>query len=179
MWKGYGCMDRKDVILLYDDCCIYEIVILNYFLKVTGSESVFCSIHGKTVIATEGYSINADLPLEKIDLSAVRSFIVPGGEITNINDILVMDTIRRLHRQNILIAGICAGVEVLEQAGILQNIRSTRSTQEDCVRDGNVITARANAYVDFAIETAKALDLFEDEADLQETISFWKEHQRV
>ena len=22
----------KDIVLLYDDCCIYEIVILNYFL---------------------------------------------------------------------------------------------------------------------------------------------------
>ena len=69
---------------------------------------------------------------------------------------------------------------MLDKAGILKDIRSTRSVeQEDCVRDGNVVTARANAYVDFAIEAAKALDLFEDEADLQETISFWKNHQRV
>ena len=68
-------------------------------------------------------------------------------------------------------------MNVLDQAGILKNIRSTISTGEDCVRDGHVITAKANAYVDFAIETAKALDLFEDEADLQETISFWKEHR--
>lgn len=162
----------KDVVLLYDGCCIYEIVILNYFLKVTGSELIFCSMHGKTIRATEGYSMNVDLPLEKLDLSAVRSFIVPGGEIANIDDAMVADTIRRLHKENALIAGICAGVDVLGQAGILQNIRSIRSAQEDCVRDGNVITASANAYVDFAIEAAKALDLFEDEADLQETISF-------
>lgn len=35
----------------------------------------------------------------------------------------------------------------------------------DCVREENIITARANAYVDFAIEVGKALNLFEDEAD--------------
>lgn len=170
----------KDVVLLYDDCCIYEIVILNYFLKVTGSELLFCSLQGKTVRAMEGYSMNVDLPLEEVELSEVRSFIVPGGEIANIDDTLVMDIIRRLHRKNVLIAGICAGVDVLAKAGILNDIRSSHSVmQEDCVKDGNVITARANAYVDFAIETAKALDLFEDEADLQETISFWKNHQRV
>lgn len=128
----------------------------------------------------EGYSINADLPLEKLELSDIRSFIVPGGEIANIDDALVTDIIRQLHRKNVLIAGICAGVDVLEKAGILNDIRSTRSVmQEDCVKDGNVITARANAYVDFAIEAAGVLDLFEDEADLQETISFWKNHQRV
>ena len=170
----------KDVVLLYDGCCIYEIVILNYFLKVTGGELVFCSLQGRTVRAMEGYSINADLPLVEVELSDVRSFIVPGGEITNIDDAVVMDIIGRIKKKNVMIAGICAGVDVLDKAGILKDIRSTRSVeQEDCVRDGNVVTARANAYVDFAIEAAKALDLFEDEADLQETISFWKNHQRV
>ena len=42
-----------------------------------------------------------------------------------------------------------------------------------------MITSRANAYVDFAIETAKALNLFRDEQDLQETIDFWKNHKRM
>jgi len=42
-----------------------------------------------------------------------------------------------------------------------------------------VITARANGYVDFAIEVAKKLDLFEDEDDLKETIAFWRNFQRV
>ncbi len=37
-----------------------------------------------------------------------------------------------------------------------------------------IITARANRYVDFAIEVAKELELFEDEQDLRETIDFWK-----
>ena len=32
----------KDIVLLYDNCCIYEIVILNYFLKCTGSDLIFC-----------------------------------------------------------------------------------------------------------------------------------------
>ena len=43
----------------------------------------------------------------------------------------------------------------------------------------NVITARANAYVDFALEVAKKLDLFASEDDFQETINFWKHYQRV
>jgi hypothetical protein len=33
--------------------------------------------------------------------------------------------------------------------------------------------------VDFAIEVAKQMELFEDEADLRETIAFWREFQRV
>lgn len=45
--------------------------------------------------------------------------------------------------------------------------------------DKNVITARANAYVDFAIEVAKKLDLFKSEEDLRETIAFWKHYNKV
>ena len=36
----------KTVVLLYDTSCIYEIVILNYFLKVTGKEMQFVSLDG-------------------------------------------------------------------------------------------------------------------------------------
>lgn len=169
----------KDVVWLYDDCCIFEIVILNYFLTATDSELIFCSSHGKTVRATEGYSLNADMSLEDVDWSDVRSLIVPGGETANLDDAAAADIIGNLYQKHVLIAGICAGVDVLDRAGILKDIRSTVSSEEDCVRDGNVITARANAYVDFAVEAAKALDLFEDEADLEETISFWKYHQRA
>ncbi len=169
----------KDIVLLYDNCCIYEIVILNYFLKCTGSDLVFCSIDGKMARAMEGYSIHADMPLQDVDLSEVRSFIVPGGEIANIDRNIVYDCLRALDDRGALIAGICAGVNVLDRAGLLKEIRSTHSGDFDCIRDGNIVTARANAYVDFAIETAKALDLFEDEDDLQETIAFWREFKRA
>lgn len=33
----------KTMVLLYDTSCIYEIVILNYFLKATGKEMIFVS----------------------------------------------------------------------------------------------------------------------------------------
>lgn len=169
----------KDIVLLYDDCCIYEIVILNYFLKFTGSHLVFCSLDGEKIIATEGYSIQPDAALKDIDLSEIRSFIVPGGEISNIDQDIVYDCLKTLHGKNILIAAICAGVDVLDKAGLLKDIRSTHSEEYDCILDKNILTARANAYVVFAIEAAKALDLFEDEADLQETIAFWKEFKRA
>lgn len=42
-----------------------------------------------------------------------------------------------------------------------------------------ITTSRANGYVDFAIEVAKQMELFEDEADLQETIAFWRDFQRI
>ena len=80
---------------------------------------------------------------------------------------------------NTLIAAICAGVDVLDHAGILAGILSTHSSESDVAVSDKIITSRANGYVDFAIEVAKKMNLFKDEEDLQETISFWKNYQRM
>lgn len=169
----------KDIVLLFDTACIYEIVILNYFLKYTKAEIVFCSLNGKCITSMEGYSINVDTKLSEIDLCNVRSVIVPGGNVTDIRCDEVYQFLRNVKENGRVVAGICAGVDVLDKAGILQNIKSTHSVDLDVVRDNHIITARANGYVDFAIEVGKELELFENESDLQETIEFWKYHKSI
>lgn len=168
----------KDIVLLFDTACIYEIVILNYFLKATGAELIFCSVDGKSITSMEGYSLNVDRKLSEIELCDVRSVIVPGGDIASIANDRVYQFLNCAKEKKKVVAGICAGVDVLDKAGILQNVKSTHSVDLDVVRDNHIITARANAYVDFAIEVGKELAIFEDEADLQETIDFWKFHKR-
>lgn len=169
----------RNVVLLFDTACIYEIVILNYFLKYAGQEVVFCSVDGKSITSMEGYSVNIDSKLSEISIDNVRSIIVPGGNVLSIKNDKVYEFLRKSRNREKIIAGICAGVDVLDESGILQNVKSTHSTDLDVVRDKHVITARANAYVDFALEVGKELELFEDEADLQETIDFWKYHKRL
>ena len=127
----------------------------------------------------EGFSVNVDLLLEALDKAQIRSFILPGGNISEIDSPEVKSYLQALKKREILIAGICAGVDVLDHAGILRDAKSIHSSDVDLVTDKNVITARANAYVDFAVEVAKKLDLFASEDDLQETINFWKHYQRV
>ncbi len=168
----------KDVFLLYDTSCFFEIVILNYFMSLTGCEIIYCSLDGQPVRAMEGYSVNADMALKDVDSRQIRSFFVPGGDISAIDTDEVREYLQELKSRQVLIGGICAGVDLLARAGILDDWDSTRSSDLDIVNDGHVITARANAYVDFAIEAAKELGLFEDEADMQETIDFWKYHKR-
>ncbi len=169
----------KTAVILFNTACIYEIVILNYFLEVCGKELVFISIDGKQIRAMEGYSLNVDMSLAELDVSEIETIIIPGGDVNEINNYEVHSLLKKANDKNVLISAICAGVNVLENAGILSGIISTKSRDLDVVSCRNIITARANAYVDFAIEVAKKLDLFEDEADLKETIEFWKEHKRV
>ena len=71
----------RNVVLLFDTACIYEIVILNYFLKYAGQEVVFCSVDGKSITSMEGYSVNIDSKLSEISIDNVRSIIVPGGNV--------------------------------------------------------------------------------------------------
>lgn len=140
---------------------------------------VFCSPDGQGIHCMEGYSVNVDMAVTDLKEEEIGSFVIPGGDISPVNNSQTHALLKRFKERGVLIAGICAGVDVLSDAGILNDVRSTHSDDLDVVVDLHTVTARANAYVDFAIAVAKELDLFEDEADLQETIDFWKYHKRV
>lgn len=169
----------KDIVILYDSCCIYEIMNTNYYLNYSGAQVDFVGLEKGPIRSMEGFSVNVDYSLDEIDFSDVRSLIIPGGNKTVLGTEKVKSAIRRVFSDGKLVAAICAAVDVTEDSGILAGIRSTHSTNEDCLCDKNVITARANAYVDFGIEVAKYLGLFADEADLRETVDFWKNFKRM
>lgn len=65
----------KDVFLVYDRCCFYEIVILSYFLNYSPCDLVFCSPDGKPVRAMEGFSVHVDASLEDLDKAQIRNFM--------------------------------------------------------------------------------------------------------
>jgi len=165
------------VVLLFHTSCIYEIVTLNYYLHCAGKQVLFASIDGKPITSMEGYSINVNAKLSDIDIGNIELFIVPGGNVQAIDIPCVWNFLKNVHANEKLIAGICAGVDVLDHAGILDGILSTHSSDLDVAVSDNVITSRANGYIDFAIEVAKKMELFSDESNFWKTIAFWKEHQ--
>ncbi len=167
----------KTVVLLYETCCIYEIVITNYFLQCTGHEIFFTTLDGNAVTAQEKFSLNATCALNEIDPKEVELLLIPGGDISSIDNEEVYSYIRAVVDNKGLVAGICNGVDELDNAGVLEGIESTHSVKDDLVVGEHVITARANMYVDMAIAIGKKMELFADEADLQETIDFWKLHK--
>lgn len=148
-------------------------------MSYTKQDIEFCTSNGKSIKCAEGFCVNSDISIDEIDLANARSIILPGGNINNVKSEKLINMLQIANHKRILIGAICAGVDVLDEAGILKHTRSTHGEDKDIVNDNNVITARANAYVDFAIEVAKSMDLFEDEVDLQETLDFWKFHKRM
>ena len=125
----------------------------------------------------KSFSLNATCALKDIDPKDIELLLVPGGNISSIDNEEVYSFIRAVVDNRHLVAGICNGVDELENAGILEGIESTHSVKEPLVVGEYVITARANMYVDMAIAIGKKMNLFKDEEDLQETIDFWKLHK--
>ncbi|HHX11698.1 MAG TPA: hypothetical protein GX731_02670 [Clostridiales bacterium] len=168
----------NNYFLIYDDCCFFEIVILSYFLKIKNQEVQYCSMNGSSVRSMEGFSVNVDLSVEELDTDNIKCFVIPGGDVKPINNDVIFSLLLDLKEKGSVIAAICAGVDILNKAGVLDGVHSTHSDDSDVSNDKKIITARANAYADFAIEVTKELELFDDEEDLQETIDFWKYHKR-
>lgn len=175
-------------ILIYDDCCFYEIVLLGYFMKHSGmgeQPCLYCMAepkdgsYGNTVRTAEGFLVQVDRYLDEIDPAGVTSMIIPGGDIVHAMRDRLNDFLHLLDRDKTCIGAICAGVTLLEEYGFLEGKNSIRNSEGLAVSDGLLITARPNGYVDFAVEIGKAIGLFTDEADIKETLDFFKYHKTM
>lgn len=168
--------------LIYDDCCFYEIVLLGYFLKYSEQEIQnvkYCAAENREIRTTEGFLVTPDVSFNDIPAEDVRALIIPGGAIENVMSESLNDFLSGLNREMTFLGAICAGVTLLEQYGFLDGKNSIRTSDDLAVRDGMLITARPNGYVDFAVEMGKALEIFRDEASISETVEFFKYHQTM
>ncbi len=164
---------------VYEGCCFYEIVILSYYLRCTGNSLFWCSPDGKDITCMEGFTVRCSGSFADIVPEQAESITVTGGEIARIaGSEILRERLIQARQQGMLIGGICAGVDLLDSFGITDGLHTIHTDDLDVAADGRVVTARANAYVDFAVEMGKELKLFADERDLTETIDFWKYHKR-
>jgi len=92
----------------------------------------------------------------------------------------VIDLTKRFLTANLPVAAICGATSGLARAGILDDVRHTSNAREylaatgyqgaalyqdqPAVTDGNVITARSTAPIEFAYQIFKKLDVYSAEA---------------
>ena len=53
---------------------LYEIVILNYFMKFIYQDVVICSLNGSAITCMEGYSVNVDMALKDVEIDNIKEF---------------------------------------------------------------------------------------------------------
>ncbi|GMQ64659.1 DJ-1/PfpI family protein [Vallitalea maricola] len=178
----------KTYVIIYEGFAHFEVILASYFLKTQG-DLVTVGINSNSIVSCEGYRIIPDITLGEVDVAEVDVLIIPGGDLEEISqDSLLHDVITRVNKQGKVIGAICSGVYHLAKAGVLNGKGYTTTLDinklsefnaayfkdENCVLDGNVITAKANGYVDFGIKLGEVMGIYEDEDDLKETIDFFK-----
>ncbi|AYC28523.1 DJ-1/PfpI family protein [Paenisporosarcina cavernae] len=185
---------KKALLLLSDQYAEFEVIIASMVLKSKGYtiHSFTMEDEKRPIIGTSSlltYPTHTFNELE--DAREYGVFIAPGGHpLSLLSDDRMLQLVRDVHASGGLIAGICAGTSVPSTAGLLEG--KTFSTQlspedeeyahvhdwslqskDDITVDNRIVTAPGSAYVEFAVEIAKQLNVMSEEESI-ETLRYFK-----
>ena len=161
-----------------ENCADFEAVLALHLLNgENGRRIKTVGFSKERITAQSGLKYTADLTLEEAAaLAEVEAVIMPGGPLCERNERLV-DFLMEMHGRGVLLAAICFAPQYLARCGLLDTHRYTTSCKpehaekagipdpfprenyvdERVVTDGNIITAKGHAFVDFAFAIAKRL----------------------
>ncbi len=151
-----------------------EAVIVIDTLRRAKWDVVAAGMKKGAITASRGVKIIPDAAWGEIDPSSFDLIVVPGGA-KGVENLLkeerLHEAIRKLHQAGKIVAAVCAGPLVLQQAGVLAGRRITchpdnasKVTQaqwvnEPVVIDGNVITSQgAGTCFKFALAIIAQVD---------------------
>ena len=184
----------KILCFIYDDMADFEITLACHFLSFAQKEIIPISYEGNMVKSRPGLMYVASVSVEEaLELDEVEGIIIPGGWNDEQKPELT-ELIEKLFKEGKLVSAICAGPQFLARAGVLKERKFTTTLQPEdftekgetdifprenyvessVVRDGNVITAKGNAFVDFAIELYDWFNKFENAKDKEDTAKYYK-----
>lgn len=176
-------------------CFIYEgFVDFEISLALTelnldeGFQVVYIAYEKTPLKSSAGFTIIPDKIVSDITSSNdFEALIIPGGFIRPLKPEL-KELILDFDNKNKLIAAICAGPEFLAKAGLLEHRKYATSMfpsdyeeknepdpfprnnyiETRVIKDANIITARGNAFVDFALEIWDWLNCYDHETEKEE-----------
>ena len=179
----------KTYVFLYDGFADFEIAPLLLFLREK-TEVITFSFEKGTQRSEEQLNVIVDQSISEVDPEDVDLLIIPGGnpephkERTEFHELL-----QDVHKRGKLIAAICGGPGFLAHAGLLNGLRiahgyspedaakvfeGSEITDEDVIVEGNIITARGQAFAEFAVEVYRALGFFVNEEEARSTLDWLK-----
>ena len=179
--------------VFYPGCIEFEILlaceILNeYFpVKVTTPD-------GSDHIGSNGLTIKADYSFAKVDPNLFKIILVPGGDpgfLVGNNEISTI--LQKCNINKAIIGAICAGPLILDQAKLLDHRRvahgyekdqfeflhekgffkNVKLTDEPFIIEENILTARPESFIDFAVEIAQLAACIP-----KNKVEYWKNYYR-
>lgn len=174
--------------VIYNGFVHFEIAIASYLMS-SKYEVFYISDTFNEVYSEEGMKITPNKIFSKELENEIDVLIVAGGDESNIiKNQELLEIIKKANENKKIIAGICSGVMILLKSGILNNHKYTTSIPSNelkvykeakiinkkVVISKNIISSKANGYIDFALELGKITNLYENEEDFNETVNFFK-----
>ena len=172
-------------VFYYDGFCEFEVVLaVNQFRE----NNVFSTaLENRVYISEEKQKFLPDKTVQELNPDDIDLFIIPGGDSTILyKRTELREFILKLNKKNKFIAGICGGAELMAYYGLLDNKRANGDGEgfrvdennkkiykkviivnEDVVRDGNCITSIGQAFIEFAIELGKAMNIYKNDEKIK------------
>jgi putative intracellular protease/amidase len=176
-------------VLLYEGFAAFEITPLLLLLKKSGDVVTFSFDDGPRR-SEEQLEFVVQKTLDEVDPGEIDVLIIPGGDPEPYaTDAVLHRLLRELRDSKKIIGAICGGPGFLAHAGLLKGLRVAHGyseqdaqrvfagsiiTDEDVVVEGSIITARGQAYAEFAVEVSRQVGLFESEEEAEETLAWLK-----
>lgn len=181
--------------VITEDFADFEITLALHKIRNVGKRKVVTVGYAAQAVTSEsGLTYLPDITMaEAMELEDVEGLLIPGGPIREQRAELT-ELIRKLDREEKLLAAICNGPQYLGRSGILDNRRFTTSCsverigrlgvadpfprinfiEKRVVRDGHVITAQGRAFVDYAFAIYDYLGIYagkeEEQAQLYKDV---------
>jgi putative intracellular protease/amidase len=181
----------KALVVIFPGFVDFEISVLTCYLRMRECEvhTVGAETKDGTVSSMAGFQVVPHLAMEEVNPDDYEALIIPGGQhVIELKDEKLLDLVREFDRRGKILAAICAGPVLLARAGVLAGKRFSTSvetnhdgvfewdnrTDFDVTADGRIITAKGQAYVEFAMEVIRKLGLFKNGDEERETFAFFK-----
>ena len=165
-------MKTSIAIIVANQCEEMEVIIPADIWRRAGISVQIISIEKKkSLIMQNGVHISCDDILAKENLSKYSAIYLPGGKgcssfLDPAQCAKLVSHLRKVAKSNVIIMANCAAPTVLNQLGIIDNVKVTcypgyetglkRHVKDDVVIDKNFITSKAaGTTIDFALTVVK------------------------
>ena len=167
-------MTMNVYFVTYEGVAVHGIALLSYLLMERGASVHYLGDTHSYIRSKEGMLITPNVSIDQFDVNACDALIVPGGRPEGFTSIdWLGDLLRTACTKNVLIGAICAATQTLAVHGLLEGKQYTSSfnlsvipeahdshnTKAVVQRDGNIITARGQGFLEFAVEVLCTLEL--------------------
>lgn len=187
----------KMLFYFFEGIVDFEISFLVALLSTPGWNTEIITVSEDIEPINSAYGVSL-IPSKKIteigDVTEIDGLVISGG-VSKKNSHELNDLIRKIISENKLLASICFGPMHLARAGVLKNRCYTTTAfpqvlkdmrledpfedrtgfvDKQLVRDGNIITATASAFIDFSIEVADYIGLLSTEDEKTQIAKLYK-----